>query len=442
MKFKVNLLLPIGLVLVLLYFYLFYFVQRWESLQLISVYILIFLGYLLLIQQKSKFQLRHLIWLAIILRLIPIASTPALSDDFYRFIWDGLVWSNGINPFYLTPKALLETDLINANDYLLSIYELLNSQETYTVYPAIPQYINIIAVKLFPGNLIGTITIMRFFILLMEIGSIYFLIQLLGLYKQDLKLVIIYALNPLVIIELSGNLHHEGLMIMFFLGFFYYLKKQRTSLSAGFMAFSVASKLLPLMFLPFILFRTKNPIRFSLILLICLALLFFPLLDQSFLFGMKSSLELYYQKFEFNAGLYYLAREIGYWYYGYNAIGLIGKAFFILASIGIALITLGGILRKINEPNVLTFLYLLFLLFSLIIHPWYILMLMALAPLSKLRFSLSWSFLIFLSYLGYSQTGFIENYWVVVIEYLGLVIALFYDWKNYALSRATLKDAP
>ena len=300
MKSKVNLLLPIGLVLVLLYFYLFYFVQRWESLQLISVYILIFLGYLLLIQQKSKFQLRHLIWLAIILRLIPIASTPALSDDFYRFIWDGLVWSNGINPFYLTPKALLETDLINANDYLLSIYELLNSQETYTVYPAIPQYINIIAVKLFPGNLIGTITIMRFFILLMEIGSIYFLLQLLGLYKQDLKLVIIYALNPLVIIELSGNLHHEGLMIMFFLGFFYYLKKQRTSLSAGFMAFSVASKLLPLMFLPFILFRTKNPIRFSLILLICLALLFFPLLDQSFLFGMKSSLELYYQKFEFN----------------------------------------------------------------------------------------------------------------------------------------------
>ena len=283
---------------------------------------------------------------------------------------------------------------------------------------------------------------MRFFILLMEIGSIYFLIQLLGLYKQDLKLVIIYALNPLVIIELSGNLHHEGLMIMFFLGFFYYLKKQRTSLSAGFMAFSVASNLLPLMFLPFILFRTKNPIRFSLILLICLALLFFPLLDQSFLFGMKSSLELYYQKFEFNAGLYYLAREIGYWYYGYNAIGLIGKAFFILASIGIALITLGGILRKINEPNVFTFLYLIFLLFSLIIHPWYILMLLALAPLSKLRFSLSWSFLIFLSYLGYSQTGFIENYWVVVIEYLGLGIALFYDWKNYALSRATLKDAP
>ena len=161
-------------------------------------------------------------------------------------------------------------------------------------------------------------------------------------------------------------------------------------------------------------------------------MLFLPLADQSFFVGMKSSLSLYYQRFEFNAGLYYLLRQIGYWYYNYNAIALIGKLFFFFAISLIGLVSYVGFRRKTDELVIYALIYLVFALFSLILHPWYILFLVALAPMLKARYSIVWSFLIFFTYLGYNPQGFTENYWIVGLEYTALLIAVYLDWKNQA----------
>jgi len=275
-----------------------------------------------------------------------------------------------------------------------------------------------------------------------EMVSIIFIYLLLRKYDFKTHLLAIYALNPLVIIEITGNLHHEGLMITFLLGFLYFNAQNKMARAAIMLALSIASKLIPLMFLPLILLNHKQWFKFSVILIVTLAILFMPLLDQSFITGMQDSLTLYYQNFEFNAGLYYLLREGGYWIYGYNAIALIGKILFVLSAGLIIIYSLLLARKRYNFTLSLTILYLIFAVFSLILHPWYIIILLALAPFTKFKFPIVWSYFIFLTYVGYGQTGFTENYYLVAVEFVALFIAIVVDIRNYDRLSLTLKAAP
>ena len=431
-----------GLISALLYYFIFYDIQRYQSLPLILVYSVLFAVYLYFIYSRNHLQTREIIGLAIIFRMIPLLAIPALSDDFYRFIWDGIIWSNGINPFAFTPSKIMADGIVPVTTFLENIYTNLNSQSTYTVYPTIPQLINLIAYKIGGDHLLSNVIIQRVFIIAADLLAIYFLIKILTSQKWPSTWVVLYALNPLVIIELSGNLHHEALMIAFIMGFIYLDRRQKVIGSGLMFALSVAAKVLPLMFMPFLLLRSKSRLTFLASVALGVTALFLPLIDLSFFQGMQASLTLYYQNFEFNAGIYYLVREIGYWIYGYNAIALIGKLFFVLTTVLILLISWLGYKLNYKKPVVFILIYLTYALLSLILHPWYILLLIALTPLTRSRFSITWSFLIFLTYLGYHINGFSENYWVLLVEYLGLFVAIFTDWRNQAFSNETLKEAP
>lgn len=426
----------------LLYAYFFYSIGRTDSVPLITTYSILFLGYLFLVKEARRFDIRWLFAISLGFRLIPLFAIPALSDDFYRFIWDGRLWAAGINPFAGLPGDFINNPELATQGITNELFGLLNSPTHYTVYPPVPQYINWLSAKLFSHNIAYSIFLMRAFIITSEMISIVFIYKLLKKYKLEPSLIAIYALNPLVVIEISGNLHHEGLMITFLLGFLYFNAQNKVPQSAIMLALAIASKLLPMMFIPFILLNNKKWLSFSMILLAATGLLFLPLLDKSFFIGMQDSLTLYYQNFEFNAGIYYLLREIGYWIYGYNAIALIGKMLFILTAVLILFYTYRLTKKRINYSYSFTILYLIFAVLSLILHPWYILILLALAPFTKFKFPQVWSYLVFFTYLGYSQAGFSENYYIVAIEFTGLLIALLIDRKNYERSNFTLKAAP
>ena len=53
---------------------------------------------------KSDFS--NIFLIGLLLRLALIASTPLLSDDYIRFLWDGYLTSEGINPFNFKPSEL------------------------------------------------------------------------------------------------------------------------------------------------------------------------------------------------------------------------------------------------------------------------------------------------------------------------------------------------
>ncbi len=426
----------------LLYYFLFYNINRSDSWQLISIYFVLFAGYLILISNGRHLSFRWILAASLLFRLIPLFSIPALSDDFYRFIWDGRLWAAGINPFAGLPGEFLNNTSLESMGISKELFSLLNSPTHYTVYPPVPQYINWLTAKLFSNNITYSVYLMHSITIGFDMVSLILIYKLLKKYKLKSYMLGLYAFNPLVIIELAANLHHEVFMITFLLGFLFYASTSRMPHAAVMLALSVASKLLPLMFLPVILLKQKKSWQFFIIFSLISILLFLPLIDASFIKGMQNSLTLYYQNFEFNAGIYYLLRQIGYWFYGYNAIATIGKFLFAISIISILAISYYCNKIKASYHFTFTMVYLVFVFFSLILHPWYIILLVALTPFTKFKFPIVWSFFIFLTYLGYNQNEFLENYYIVTLEFLAVIIAILYDWFNHTRSSLNLKVAP
>ena len=83
----------------------------------------------------------------------------------------------------------------------------------------------------------------------------------------------------------------------------------------------------------------KNLLYFLLCFLILLGLIF-PLLNGVFVQNFGDSIGLYFQKFEFNASVYYLLRWVGYQTKGYNLIATIGPRLALGTFTGIILLFL------------------------------------------------------------------------------------------------------
>jgi alpha-1,6-mannosyltransferase len=72
----------------------------------------------------------------------------------------------------------------------------------------------------------------------------------------------------------------------------------------------------------------------------------------------------------------------------------------------------------------------IYFLFVTILHPWYITTLLALSIFTSYRFPLVWTGLIFLTYVGYTATGFTENLWLTAFEYIGVIGYFIFEFKS------------
>ncbi len=378
---------------------------------------------------KKERDIYFFLGMGILARFILVFAFPNLSDDIYRFIWDGRLINHGINPFNYLPSFFLENGN-NIKGIDQALFDLLNSPEYYTIYPPISQAIFTVATALSPDSYYGSALIMKMFMFLFECGSLYLIIQLLKHFGLPLKNVLIYALNPMVILEITGNLHFEGAMIFFLLLAIYLLIKKRTYLSAIAFALSIASKLLPLMFLPFLIKRLgwRKSLRYFSLLGLTLVLVFSPLFNATFFYNFANSLDLYFQKFEFNASIYYILRWMGMQLKGYNLIQTFGP---ILALIVLALICYKAFREKnLSFQNLfLAFLFAIsiYLFFATTIHPWYTSMPLVFCMFTRFRFPMLWTGMIMLTYINYSYDEYFENLWIVALEYSLVFIFLAYE---------------
>jgi alpha-1,6-mannosyltransferase len=416
--------------------YLAYFPSRTDTCPLMLGFAALFGLYLWSYHQGSDQKIYHWMALALLLRLLLLPAIPSLSNDFYRFIWDGRLLAAGENPFAQLPSWYMQAGAPAIAGINQGLYENLNSPHYFSIYPPITQGIFTLAAWLSPGSIRGSVMIMRLFILLAETGTIFLLYRLLKTYRKPPQLLLLYALNPLIILELTGNLHFEALMIFFLLltlllfGKYQQTKKRKwLGGTAMAMAAAIATKLLPLMFLPLWLRRLprKKLLYFYEYCALATAIFFLLLLSPALSKGFARSIALYYHKFEFNAGLYYLIREIGYWMTGNNIIWQAGPILALLTIIGIFYLSLHKRLSRLQLAEGMFWAYSIFLLFSLTLHPWYITPLLALSILTPYRFPALWSGLIFLTYASYGPEGVRENYWVITLEY-GAVLA-FLLWE-------------
>ncbi|GAC1380990.1 MAG: DUF2029 domain-containing protein [Hymenobacter sp.] len=401
---------------------------RQEFGQLVALFGVALLAYAWLL--RTRLPWRWGLGAALLLRLLWLPAQPALSDDFYRFRWDGLLVANGVSPFKYRPDEIIadgarravrdEQQRAALLPQLQQLYREINSPHYYSVYPPVCQFIFGAAARLFPTSTAGFAGCLRLVILAAEGGTAWLLLALLPALGWPAERALRYLLHPLVIVELTGNLHFEGLALGFLLLALWLLHRQRWAVSAVALGLGAATKLLPLLALP-LLVRRLGWRRFGAYLglsLGVLLLLFGPFISVDLFVHVSRSLNLYFRNFEFNASIYYLLRAVGYKLTTYNEIAIIGPYLALTSGlVGLGLALGERRPRLTSLPQTLLLLLTAYYALATTVHPWYLTLLIGLSVLSRFRYPLVWGGLAVLSYAAYRTSVYSENLWLVGAEY-------------------------
>lgn len=416
----------------LFYFSFAYNLDRTDTVKLLSLYTGVFFLYYKVLQFE-KSNLKLLFWFGVLSRLVFIAAVPNLSQDFYRFLWDGQLINHGINPYLYTPAELMTSGEIKFPT-AQQLYDGMGALSAghYSNYPPVSQFFYYLS-SFFGGNsIMGSVLFLRICIILADIGILIFAQKILVLLGHEQHKAYWYFLNPFICIELTGNLHFEGIMLFLFTVALYLLLKRKWIGSAVAIGLSIATKLIPLLLLPVFVrwlclfpksgklnWNLVRPLGYYSITILVALLVFIPFFSAELIQKYTQTLGLWFKSFEFNASFYYVIREIGYAYKGYNIIESAGLRMAVVVAVFILLLSF---LRKNEQPKVamgsLLFAITFYLAFTTTVHPWYVATPLLLCVFTNYKFPVVWSFIVVLSYVTYAQAGFQENPWILALEYL------------------------
>lgn len=422
------------------YVLLGYFTPRTSFYQLGAFFVILFIIYGIIVRYaESPHQLTISIGASLLARLLMFFMIPNLSDDYFRFIWDGRLLACGFNPYAILPSFFINTqEAVNAG-LDKELFTGLNSPDYYTVYPPVSQFVFAVAAKISPYDIPGSVMVMRSFIILAEAGTLFIMIKLLEHFRLPKKSMLLYAWNPLIIIELSGNLHFEAIMIFWLLLSLYLLVNSRFTWSAVCFALAVGTKLIPLIFLPFLIRRLplRTILLYYSVVGVTTAILFIPFLNQQLFSHIFSSIELYVRQFEFNSGIFHFIWWAKYKVTGCNSIAYTGIALSIITLF--SLIFLAYVENSTNWTSLLRIMLLATVIYYFLattVHPWYLATAVMLSVFTPYRFVIIWSALIPMSYIHYQTFPGREYREIVIItlEYLAVTSFAVYE---YLIDRRT-----
>jgi hypothetical protein len=391
--------------------------------------------------------------LAILFRAtLLFTSPPTLSDDVYRYIWDGRLMNAGVNPYaYAVESPLLDRfdspyrALVNnswmASPYLPAAQVLFAA--VYRIAPDSPLAFQVAAVlfDLLTGWLVTD------------------LLRQIGLPRAR---VLIYLWNPLIMVEFAHGAHVDALMICLMMTALRALVVARSKLpSVVALAAATLTKGLPALLLPVVTRRwgwRQTVIYAGLIVIVCLP---FALgtgwgltgpLDGEGLFG---ALRIYAAHWNYNSGLYHWLEV---WLSGYQTSGAVppevvgwgpirAAKIVVAAALGLVLIAVWWKGRQCDDDLALLRLAVVplaaYLLLATTVHPWYVTLIIPLLPFllpqereaSRTgRFLLPWlyfSAVVSLSYLTYLDPANLREYDMVrLVEYVPLYLLLVWSaWQ-------------
>ena len=185
-------------------------------------------------------QLYTILGFALLFRLLLFFSEPCLSDDVHRYLWEGYLQTQGVNPFKFAPQAPELVPL--RNDVWLRV----NNRDASAIYPPLLQMVHAAAFMIFRSAW-G----FKLLFLLAEAALIWILLRLLKLYGRHSGDILFYAWNPLVVVEIAGSGHHDACVVALLLAatFLALTAQHRKAVLA--LAGSILCKLYPATSLPF-----------------------------------------------------------------------------------------------------------------------------------------------------------------------------------------------
>jgi hypothetical protein len=143
-----------------------------------------------------------IILVGVLSRALLAGTPPVLSDDLYRYRWDGLVQQAGIDPYQYPPNHPALDALRDGQD------QLINFPHLRTVYPPLTELAFFGAAALAP-----TLTAQKWPFLLSEGLLVMAVCVTLALRRRSLLWVAAYVWHPLPILEIAGSGHNDALGI-------------------------------------------------------------------------------------------------------------------------------------------------------------------------------------------------------------------------------------
>ncbi len=201
---------------------------------------------------------------ALAARMALIGAPPLLSDDLYRYVWEGRVLAHGGNPWRQPP---IDPALAPLRDP--EIFPRVNHPQLATIYPPLAEAGFGLVASLSP-----TVWAMKLWILLHDLALIALLSAWCERRTGSAAAAIAYAWNPLVIVEYAGSGHNDP-TAMVWLAVAFLLAEARPTLSALALAVGVMVKFAPLVALPYLMRRWPWRARLTALLLTGAGLAFF-----------------------------------------------------------------------------------------------------------------------------------------------------------------------
>jgi len=178
---------------------------------------------------------------AALFRIAILFYPPYLSDDIYRYIWDGRVQSAGINPYRYVPA---NESLAKLRDN--KIYPNINRRDyARTIYPPVAEGAFFLATRFSES-----VTWMKAVMVGCEAITVWAVIQLLTSFGLARQRVLIYAWHPLAVWEFAGSGHLDAFAIAFLAAALLAHRKRKETLTGFLLACATGVKLFPVVLFP------------------------------------------------------------------------------------------------------------------------------------------------------------------------------------------------
>jgi len=210
--------------------------------------------------QPQEFRLKHILGVAVLCRVLLIPSIPIQEIDLYRYLWDGYVVNQGINPYRYAPDQIkraiaesysqVQSDTpplpgelarldhqvhenskpVASNPEIISLVTLCKEQpevhrildivhfsELPTVYPPVSQAVFALSVFTTPRDTSRYVrlVVLKTWLMLFDIATILGILVLLKQLSVPRSWAIVYGWSPLVLKEYANSGHLDTITIAF-----------------------------------------------------------------------------------------------------------------------------------------------------------------------------------------------------------------------------------
>ncbi len=317
------------------------------------------------------------IWgLGVLLRLVLLPLEPRLSDDVWRYLWDGHVQRAGINPFLYAP----------ADEALQGLrtpwHALINNPTVPTIYPPIAQIVFRVT-----GWISATVVALKLVWLACDLGTAWVLGKVaVRSGRNPVPVWVAFLAAPLLVVESAWSGHLESLGLLG-LALVLWFARVHTPLHAG-VALGAAAliKLGPLAALPPLMRRYGRGVLLGAMGVMALGYLPFASAGGALWEGLLT----YAEHWRFNEGPFALIERV---FSGPLAPRV------VTAATVVGVVTLATV-RRFTAERALFWIFGVAVALSPTVHPWYVLWLL---PFVALRNSRAWLWLsgfVFLAYWG------------------------------------------